>query len=269
MIALWIAGRPPHTARAYAAAWRWWRPRLGVRLKRLKLAHVQAADDAAAAPATRAHRMAALRSLLRSAHRAGYLGRDLGPFLRVPRHGWTASGRILEADEVAALMAAAARARGGRGPRDHAIVRLLYHGLRRAELAALDVGDVHARETGEGSLSVRGKGGRPREVWISMATLGELRALYADRLGPLFVSRTGRRLLPAAVNELVQAAARRAGLRQAVSAHWLRHSCATHAAQRGAPLHEIAAELGHASVATTTHYLHARPLSGIARFLGL
>jgi integrase/recombinase XerD len=270
MIAVWLHGRRPHTIRAYSHAWRWWAARLRVSLRRLTLRDVQAADDATAPPSTRAWRMASLRSLLRAAHRAGYVSRDLGPFLRVPRVDWSASGRILEPGQVAALLAAAARPTPrGTPARNHALVRLLYHGLRRAEVVALDVDHVHPRDTGDGSIHVTGKGGRVREVWISPATVAELADLARGRAGPLFLSRTGRRLTGAAVSEVVQAAARAAGLKVNPTAHWLRHSCATHAAQRGAPLHEIAAELGHASVATTTHYLHARPLSGIARYLGL
>ena len=44
-----------------------------------------------------------------------------------------------------------------------------------------------------------------------------------------------------------------------MSPHWLRHAHATHALERGAPIHLVAATLGHASVATTGKYLHARP----------
>jgi len=50
------------------------------------------------------------------------------------------------------------------------------------------------------------------------------------------------------VLRIVQAAAKRAGLEAHVSPHWLRHSHATHALERGAPIHLVAATLGHASV---------------------
>jgi len=66
---------------------------------------------------------------------------------------------------------------------------------------------------------------------------------------------------------IVQAAAKRAGLEVHVSPHWLRHSHATHALERGAPIHLVAATLGHASVATTGKYLHARPTDSSARYL--
>ena len=69
------------------------------------------------------------------------------------------------------------------------------------------------------------------------------------------------------VLRIVQAAAKRAGLEARVSPHWLRHSHATHALERGAPIHLVAATFGHASVATTGTYLHARPTDSSARYL--
>ncbi len=69
-------------------------------------------------------------------------------------------------------------------------------------------------------------------------------------------------------HRVVKAAARQAGLGGAVSAHWLRHAHASHALDRGAPVSLVQATLGHASVATTGRYLHARPNDSSARYLG-
>jgi site-specific recombinase XerD len=67
----------------------------------------------------------------------------------------------------------------------------------------------------------------------------------------------------------VRRAAQRAGVEGVVSPHWLRHAHATHALERGAPIHLVAATLGHASVATTGIYLHARPTDSSARYLAV
>lgn len=56
---------------------------------------------------------------------------------------------------------------------------------------------------------------------------------------------------------------------RAVSPHWLRHAHASHALDRGAPIHLVQATLGHSSVATTSRYFHARPGESSARFLAL
>ena len=67
----------------------------------------------------------------------------------------------------------------------------------------------------------------------------------------------------------MKTAAARAGLSEDVSAHWLRHAHAFHSLDRGAPVHLVQATLGHASVATTGRYLHARPTDSSARYLGI
>jgi integrase/recombinase XerD len=55
-----------------------------------------------------------------------------------------------------------------------------------------------------------------------------------------------------------------------VSPHWLRHAYATHALEQGgAVVHLVKATLGHASVATTSKYLYARPDDSSALHLGL
>jgi site-specific recombinase XerD len=67
----------------------------------------------------------------------------------------------------------------------------------------------------------------------------------------------------------VRAAARRAGIAVPVSPHWLRHAHASHALDRGAPIHLVQATLGHANINTTGRYLHARPTESSSGFLGL
>ena len=62
-------------------------------------------------------------------------------------------------------------------------------------------------------------------------------------------------------------AAKRAGLSPAVSAHWLRHAHVSHALDRGAPAHLVQATVGHASLATTSRYAHARPSDSSSRYL--
>ena len=49
--------------------------------------------------------------------------------------------------------------------------------------------------------------------------------------------------------------------------HWLRHAHASAALDRGAPVHLVQAILGHASLTTTSRYVHARPGDGSTRYL--
>ena len=74
------------------------------------------------------------------------------------------------------------------------------------------------------------------------------------------------------VNRIVKAAAKRVpGLEEVVaenvSPHWLRHAHASHAMDRGAPVHLVKETLGHANIATTGRYLHARPTDSSSLYL--
>ena len=53
------------------------------------------------------------------------------------------------------------------------------------------------------------------------------------------------------------------------SAAPIHHTHASHSLDRGAPIHLVQQTLGHASVATTGRYLHARPTDRSARYLGV
>ena len=68
---------------------------------------------------------------------------------------------------------------------------------------------------------------------------------------------------------VVKGLAKRAGLPAAVSPHFFRHAHASHALDRGAPPHLVQQTLGHASLATTSRYAHARPDDSSARYLGV
>ena len=156
--------------------------------------------------------------------------------------------------------------------RNQVLLRLLYYaGLRVSEIAGLTWRDLQPRTDG-GQVTVFGKGSKtrvvllPNTIWRELLRFRQSAALDA----PVFPSRRGGgHLDPSAIERVVQKAARRAGLEGKVSPHWLRHSYATHALERGAPIHLVAATLGHASVATTGRYLHARPTDSSSRYLAV
>jgi len=104
----------------------------------------------------------------------------------------------------------------------------------------------------------------PASVWRELVSIRDGAAPDA----PVFASRTRHGFLTTTqVRRLVYAAARAASLDERPSPHWLRHAHATHALERGAAIHLVQATLGHASVATTGRYLHARPTDSSARYL--
>ena len=62
-----------------------------------------------------------------------------------------------------------------------------------------------------------------------------------------------------AVNDLVTAAARRAGLRHAPAPHQMRHAFASNVLDAGGAIDEAQELLGHASVSSTQVYTHPDP----------
>ncbi len=81
------------------------------------------------------------------------------------------------------------------------------------------------------------------------------------------------------VNRIVEQAAIRVGIaiyrdeqgkkHSHVSPHWLRHAHASHSLDRGASINLVRDTLGHASIATTGKYSHARPNESSSKFLPL
>ena len=148
------------------------------------------------------------------------------------------------------------------GTRNRAILELLYGtGLRLSECCRLDLTDL---DLGQGLLLVRdGKGRKDRVVPIPGRAafmldnyLREARPelVQSPRENALFLNQYGRRLGKTMVDTVVHQSARAAGIRPAVSAHILRHSCATHLLRNGAHIREVQELLGHKSLQSTAVY---------------
>jgi hypothetical protein len=122
-----------------------------------------------------------------------------------------------------------------------------------------------------GQVMIQGKGGRTRVVLLPVGEWGQLLGLKgtAGLDAPVFASRSGKPLERSRVARIVKDASQRAGIEANVSTHWLRHAHASHALDRGAPIHLVQATLGHRSVATTSRYLHARPGASSAEYIVL
>jgi integrase/recombinase XerD len=270
LVELWLHGRSVHTVRAYRADAERLRASLEKPLAAMTLADLQSfADSLTGAPATRYRTLSAVKSLLAFGHRIGYLPFDVGRVLRLPAVRNRLAERILSEADLHRILTLEP------DPRNRAILTLLYaSGIRVSELCALAWRDLQPAGDG-GQITVFGKGGKtraiqlPESVWNLVMGLRPAKATADD---PIFRSRkkkTGGGLQPLAVLRIVRAAAERAGIRFRVSPHWLRHAHASHALDRGAPIHLVQATLGHASINTTGRYLHARPNDSSSRFLPL
>ncbi len=198
-----------------------------------------------------------VKSLLSYAHKLGYAPFNAGVTIKVKPDQSRAqlAKHIISEMEVGLLIREAA------STRDEVMLKTLYAGgLRVSEIVALSWADVIDREN-KVQLSVTGKGGRVRQVLLPEAVSTQLFALRGDAgaNAPVFAARHSGPLSERAVNYMIKRTAVRAGVSGTVSPHWLRHAHGSHALDRGATLAEVQTTLGHANVATTSGYLHARP----------
>lgn len=280
----WLHGKSPATREVYLSAYASFQSfNSATPLANVTLGDLQEFADELAesfAPSTQAKILAALKSLLSFGHQTGYLPFDVGKALNLPKRRDELAERILSADEVHSMIA---EARGPSG-RDRILLRALYiGGMRVAEAVSLRTRDLRERPdstgsvAGAGQVTLFGKGGKTRRVLLPAGLFEELEGLaLTDSEAPLFRSRKrGPDGLPMPIGvrqaeRIVKTAAKKAGVKGAseISPHWLRHAHASHSMERGAKVHLVQATLGHASVATTGRYLHARPDESSALFLG-
>ncbi len=140
--------------------------------------------------------------------------------------------------------------------RANAIMELLYgSGVRRAEVAGIDLIDVNLRDR---TIKVHGKGSKERIVIINKATVEAIQRYLGVRPkttdAALFVGMSGKRLTPRHVWYIFKEIYKISGLKEKATPHTLRHSFATHLLENGVDLITIKELLGHESVATTQIY---------------
>jgi site-specific recombinase XerD len=199
-----------------------------------------------------------LRALLRYLHVEGWVPRPLAQAVpSVAARPQATLPRAVEADQLSLLFASCDRT-SALGARDFAILTVLGRlGLRAAEVAALELGDVDWRA---GEVMIRGKGPRLERLPVP-PDVGEAVVDYLRRGRPRCVCRQlfVRSCAPvvgltrAGVTSVVSRACLRAGL-PPVGAHRLRHTVATGLLRRGATLPEIGQLLRHKSLLTTAIY---------------
>ena len=151
--------------------------------------------------------------------------------------------------------------------RDRALLELLYAtGARISEVVGLKVGDI---DFDESLVRLFGKGSKERIVPYGTAAAAALEDWFSPsgraRLVPerwkrrddaeaVFLNQRGGRLSRQGAWLVIHKYGDRAGIRDHLSPHVLRHSCATHLLDHGADLRIVQEMLGHASISTTQVY---------------
>lgn len=150
-----------------------------------------------------------------------------------------------------------------RSLRDRAILEVLFStGLRISELCSLN----RYLDLGRGEVSVRGKGGKIRVVFLSERAKRAIKE-YLEKRGDaeeaMFVSLSKSdnpkiigRIIPRAIQRLVNFYTRKAGIPDHITPHQLRHQFATDLLMGGADLRSVQELLGHSNISTTQIYTH-------------
>jgi site-specific recombinase XerD len=199
-----------------------------------------------------------LRAFLRFAHATGRTAVPLaGAVPAVASWQMSSLPRGLKAAEIERLLAACDRETAV-GLRDYAVLSLLARlGLRGAEAAGLQLGDIDWRA---GEIAVTGKGSRTERLPLP-APAGEALAAWLEHGRPkcgsrsvfVTVRRPYRPLTPESVRAVMGRACERAGLERR-GTHRFRHSLATEMLRAGASLPEVGQVLRHRSMLSTSIY---------------
>jgi integrase/recombinase XerD len=222
-------------------------------------------EQEGAAPSTIRRRLAALSSLFKHLVRHGATARN--PVADV-------TGPAINRDEGSTSAFSKAQARKLldvppddtlAGLRDRAILAVgLQVGFRRAEIAALKVGDLH-HNRGFDALRVVRKGGRREALAINPQAAQRILA-YLERAGhggeadgPLFRPLRGNgkpldRLSPNAIDRMVRKYAARIGLARGYSAHSMRATFITKALENGAAREDVQKAAERRDPSTTKLY---------------
>jgi integrase/recombinase XerD len=240
----WLLRYGPGTRDAYTRDLRGWLTATTARGQRL-------------APSSRARRLSALASFYRYCVRQRALSES--PFFEVARPSVSGASTStgLSRDELRRLVdvAQADSTRAG------ALVALLaFNGLRITEALSRDVEHLTFSE-GHRVLRLDRKGGKRATAPLAPVVVRALEAYVGDRTsGPIFTTKTGRRLTRTAAYRLLQRLARKAEIPAAaqISPHSARHAFATLALDAGVPLRDVQDAMGHADPRTTRRYDRSR-----------
>ena len=190
---------------------------------------------------------AVLKAVLNDAVKRGVIDRHNATY-RLPKNREAEVIRVLSPEQFLTIAEAS-------NPEHRAVWQFMVNtGLRRGEAMQTKHADIHPMN-GSGYQLVLGraitKSAKTRRVPLNDKALEAIETLkgmgHVDYILPRWSLH--------ALGKAFKRDATRAGIPEA-SLHWLRHSCASIAANSGVPLQNVQAVLGHADVSTTMRYVH-------------
>jgi len=261
----------PDSARAYAfamndfIAWYCSEPRLAFS-KHVVLRYRIELESRRLSASTINLRLAAVRRLAFEAADSGLLSPELAAGIQRVKGAKKLGVRLgnwLTVDQCRSLLRTPDQ-QTLKGRRDRAILAILLGcGLRRAEVARLQLRDIQQREEHWALVDLMGKGRHIRTVpvpewvkaavdeWTKAAGVGDGRVFRCvSRKGSVW----GNGITEKVIWHIVKACAKSAGIQQ-LAPHDCRRSCARLCHAAGGELEQIQFLLGHVSVETTERYL--------------
>ena len=268
IILIWLGGKAITTQVSYRSTVEKFIEFIAKPLSEVKLEDLQLWERGLKArfkPTTVANKVLVIKSLFSFAVKTGYITVNVGSFIKPPKVKDDLAERILSFKDVQALIKY-----GARNDRDRVMLLFMYGcGLRISEVIGLTWNDLKPKSNGEGKCTVFGKGSKTRVVivpewlWITVKEYEK----YFRVNQYLFISRNHNQMNRSVVHRMIKRACKRVGIDERTSAHWLRHSHASHSLEAGCNLRLLQQSLGHASVTTTERYLHISPDAGSSQFI--
>lgn len=149
------------------------------------------------------------------------------------------------------------------GLRDSAILEMFYStGIRVSELVKIKISDV---ELSENRIKIEGKGNKERyvlygnilkEKMLKYVKDGRKKLLKEKQSKYLFLNKNGDKLTERGIRVIIDNILKKAGEKNHISPHMIRHTFATHMLNEGADLKIVQELLGHENLSTTQIYTH-------------
>ena len=271
LIDTWLHDRPAKTLKTYQECIdQFWGYHAYKSLRHVTVEDVQAfithLSQKGLSDATIRQRTNTIKSLFSYGTKLGYFQINITTVIKIRKAPNSFAKRTLSREDITSMLLAHCSDRPRYQLRNSAFIKFLYAtGCRISEACNVTWNDLQLRSSGQAQALITGKGNKERTVLLPLNLYEALQQLKgtatpSDRVFSI-AERQG--------HNIVKVAAAAAGLSEDISAHWLRHSNATHAADAGCPIHVIRDNHGHSSLAVTSGYISANPDNGTSKYLGL
>lgn len=225
------------------------------------LYHYRKSDGAPLSVSSQRSKLVPLRAFFKWLTRTGQLPANPAAEIDLPKKIRRLPRYVLSVAEVEQVLKLA-DTNGPIGLRDRAMMEVLYAtGMRRMEIAGLEVGDV---DIGKCVVLIReGKGRKDRLIPLGERALhwvrqylerGREQLIWNQQEQRLFLGIEGLPMSPTWLSTHIASYVKRAEIGKHGSCHLFRHTMATLMLENGADIRFIQAMLGHAEISTTQIY---------------